>query len=89
MAEIDAGGQIAMFQKLLNSPLGALGKSMTGNPVATSRSVARGSASRSRRFAGNPLDTVAVSGNLERRYSPSANSQPFPTLNSNSTGDHR
>ena len=30
MAEIDAGGQLAMFQKLLNSPLGALGKSMLG-----------------------------------------------------------
>ncbi len=32
MATIDAGGQIAMFQKLLNSPLGALGKSLVGKP---------------------------------------------------------
>jgi hypothetical protein len=31
MAEIDPGGQLAMFQKLFNSPLGALGKSMIGN----------------------------------------------------------
>ena len=32
-AEIDPGGQLAMFQKLLNSPLGALGKSMIGDPA--------------------------------------------------------
>jgi hypothetical protein len=30
MAEIDAGGQMAMFKKLLNSPLGALGKAALG-----------------------------------------------------------
>ncbi len=42
MAEIDAGGQIAMFQKLLNSPLGALGKSLTGNPARSSAAVVPG-----------------------------------------------
>jgi len=38
MAELDPGGQMAMFQKLLNSPLGALGKSMIGNSLATDSS---------------------------------------------------
>jgi hypothetical protein len=33
LAELDPGGQMAMFQKLLNSPLGALGKSMLGNSL--------------------------------------------------------
>jgi hypothetical protein len=35
MDEIDPGGQLALFQKLLNSPLGALGKSMIGKPSPT------------------------------------------------------
>jgi hypothetical protein len=52
MAEIDAGGQIAMFQKLLNSPLGALGKSMIGNGGKPGGR--RGATSRSRRPRTNP-----------------------------------
>jgi len=50
MAEIDSGGQLAMFQKLLNSPLGALGKSLVGKPGKAGGR--RGSASRSRRPPG-------------------------------------
>jgi hypothetical protein len=46
MAGID-GGEAAMFQKLLNSPLGALGKSLVGNPATSSGR--RGSAARSSR----------------------------------------
>jgi hypothetical protein len=46
MAQID-GGQAAMFRKLLNSPLGALGKSLVGNPATSSGR--RGSAARSSR----------------------------------------
>ena len=32
MAEIDPEGQLAFYKKLLNSPLGKLGKGLTGNP---------------------------------------------------------
>jgi hypothetical protein len=53
MAEIDAGGQMAMFQKLLNSPLGALGKSVIG----------RGSGSRSRRPRTSAGNTAGLNSN--------------------------
>jgi hypothetical protein len=53
-AEIDAGGQLALFQKLLNGPLGALGKSVTGS---SSRG---GSGSRSRRSAGSRAASTAT-----------------------------
>ena len=33
MSEIDAGGQMEMFQRLLNSPLGKMGRGMIGNPA--------------------------------------------------------
>jgi hypothetical protein len=46
MAEID-GGEAAMFKKLLNSPLGALGKSMLGNGAKSGGR--RGSGTRSTR----------------------------------------
>ncbi|HZW34298.1 MAG TPA: hypothetical protein VFF52_26480 [Isosphaeraceae bacterium] len=35
LAELDPGGQMAMFQKLLNSPLGVLGKSLVGKSLST------------------------------------------------------
>jgi hypothetical protein len=35
MSEIDQGGQVALFQKLLKSPLGALGKSVLGKSAET------------------------------------------------------
>jgi hypothetical protein len=61
-AEIDAGGQLALFQKLLNGPLGALGKSLTGNPAGSSSR--GGSGSRSRRSAGSrAANTATPNGN--------------------------
>ena len=61
-AEIDAGGQLALFQKLLNGPLGALGKSLTGNPAGSSSR--GGSGSRSRRSAGSrTANTATPTGN--------------------------
>jgi hypothetical protein len=36
-AQLDPAGQAAMFQKLLNSPLGALGKSLVGDAVTSKR----------------------------------------------------
>jgi hypothetical protein len=56
MAEIDAGGQLAMFQKLLNSPLGALGKRMVGDPAQNS-SAAR--SKRSRRPRGSASSSTS------------------------------
>ena len=40
-AMLDPAGQAAMFQRLLNSPLGALGKSLIGNAVPTGPSAGR------------------------------------------------
>ncbi len=59
MAEIDPGGQLAMFQKLLNSPLGALGKSMIGDRAGPS---ARSKSARSKR-ARRPRTTAQSAGN--------------------------
>jgi hypothetical protein len=56
-AMIDDGGQAAMFQKLLNSPLGALGKSLIGNPGKTASRSGRSRSPRAAtaaRRAGNP-----------------------------------
>jgi len=58
MAEIDPGGQLALFQKLLNSPLGALGKSMIGDPAKPS------SAPRSRRLRGSRAGNTATARTL-------------------------
>jgi hypothetical protein len=53
MAAIDDGGQAAMFRNLLNSPLGALGKSLVGDALpgakdSKSKSRSRGGRSRAR-----------------------------------------
>ncbi len=46
-ATLDPAGQSAMFQKLLGSPLGALGKSLIGMPGRSSSAVQRGAARKS------------------------------------------
>jgi hypothetical protein len=48
IAEIDPEGELAFYKKLLNSPLGKLGKSLTGNPSAGPASAAKAKAKRSR-----------------------------------------
>jgi hypothetical protein len=48
LAEIDPEGELAFYKRLLNSPLGKLGKSLTGNIKPGQPSTAAGSASRSR-----------------------------------------
>jgi hypothetical protein len=59
MAEIDPGGQLAMFQKLMNGPLGALGKRMIGDQPKSS---ARASSTRSKR-ARKSRSTAGYGGN--------------------------
>jgi len=54
MSEIDPGGELALFQKLLNSPLGALGKSVIGGPAKSA------SAPRLRRPRGSRAGTTAT-----------------------------
>jgi hypothetical protein len=57
MAEIDPSGQLALFRALLNSPWGAMGQSMIGNPALDPSALPNGPAaphsrgSRSRRGA--------------------------------------
>ena len=48
IAEIDPEGELAFYKKLLNSPLGKLGKSLTGNPGAGPTPARAGKAKRSR-----------------------------------------
>ena len=48
LAEIDPEGELAFYKKLLNSPLGKLGKSLTGNTKLGQPPTAAGSAARSR-----------------------------------------
>ena len=45
---IDPAGQSAMFQRLLSSPIGALGKSLIGNTVPTAPSTRSRRGSRAR-----------------------------------------
>ena len=52
ISEIDPEGELAFYKKLLNSPLGKLGKSLTGNPGAGGRAARAGTGKRSRGFAG-------------------------------------
>ncbi len=47
-AQLDPAGQNAMFQKLLDSPLGALGKSLIGDAVPSKRAAGSRSAARAR-----------------------------------------
>ncbi len=47
-AMLDPAGQAAMFQRLLNSPLGAMGKSLIGNPGGSNADARRRKSSRSR-----------------------------------------
>lgn len=42
MAEIDPGGQMEMFQKLLNSPLGAMGRGLIGDAASRGGPSAKG-----------------------------------------------
>jgi hypothetical protein len=54
--QVDPGGQIALFRGLLNSPIGALGKSLIGNPGRASTSAPRSRRSRGSRTAtANPV----------------------------------
>ncbi len=48
IAEIDPEGELAFYKKLLNSPLGKLGKGLTGNPGAGGPAARAGRAKRSR-----------------------------------------
>ena len=53
-AALDPAGQAAMFQRLLNSPLGALGKSLIGNAVPTGPSAGRRPGSRAKASGTRP-----------------------------------
>ena len=64
MAELDPGGQRALFERLLNSPLGAMGKSLLGNQTLTDPSAGTPGARRTRRSRGAPTSTTSAgSGN--------------------------
>jgi hypothetical protein len=62
LGEIDPDGQMAMFQALLNSPLGALGKSMVGNPAPDAAARGGGPASPRPRPRGPRYRSGATSG---------------------------
>jgi hypothetical protein len=52
--ELDPAGQSAMFAKLLNSPLGALGKGLIGDAVSSKRPAGSRSSARARRSGTSP-----------------------------------
>jgi hypothetical protein len=53
-AEIDPEGELAFYKRLLNSPLGKMGKSLTGNTGSGAMANPRTGASRSARSRGGP-----------------------------------
>jgi hypothetical protein len=61
MAELDPSGQLALFQKLFNSPLGALGKNLTGISSQNDPSRRTGAGSRNRRSRGARAGTAITS----------------------------
>jgi hypothetical protein len=52
--EIDPAGQMEMFQRLLNSPLGAMGRGLIGDAAAPGRSAGAASKARGRRRPDSP-----------------------------------
>jgi hypothetical protein len=61
LAEIDPEGELAFYKRLLNSPLGKLGKGLTGNTKPGQPATAAGSASRSRNSRGHRRSNAANS----------------------------
>ena len=53
IAEIDPEGELAFYKKLANSPLGKLGKSLTGNPGAGGPAAGAGKSQHPRRSRGS------------------------------------
>jgi hypothetical protein len=62
MAEIDPGGELKMFQNLLNSPLGALGKSVIGDKALQGLGSDPPAAKRSRRTRQTPTASSIRAG---------------------------